>query len=223
MHADKIFVFMLLGCATTLTHAAQPLVLQGNLQVSADVVTASFRTDTLDLQGNVHIEQGPNSISSEQATAADTRSNTSHWTFERAVHIQTAEADLTSDKATAVFSNGVIASAKIAGTPAKFEQRGVTDETQVRGRAGVIDYDFRQGLVTLTNDVWFTHGRDQEFSGCTVAYNVRDESVRANCNGQASGRVKGIIRPRPKSGTTTTGANSPDSLPATQVASESGS
>lgn len=222
MRAEKILALIVLGSMTAQTYAAQPLVLQGNLQVSADIVNASFRTDTLDLQGNVHIEQGPNSITSERATAADSRSNTSHWTFERSVHIQTAEADLTSDTARAVFDNGTIASARIEGAPAKFEQRGVADETQVRGRAGVIDYDFRKGLVTLTNDVWFTHGRDQEFSGCTVAYNVRDESVRANCDGQAPGRVKGVIRPRPKSGNTT-GENTADAPASNQVASENGS
>jgi lipopolysaccharide transport protein LptA len=222
MRAEKILTFLALSSATALAHAAQPLVLQGNLQVSADVFTANFRDDTLDLQGNVHIEQGANSISSERATAADTRSNTSHWTFERAVHIRTAEADLTSDKANAVFSNGTIASAKIEGAPAKFEQRGASAETQVRGRASVIDYDFKQGLVTLTNDVWFTHGRDQEISAGTVVYNVRDESVRVTSDGQASGRVKGIIRPRPKGGNSI-GANAAETPPQTQVASESGS
>jgi lipopolysaccharide transport protein LptA len=222
MRAEQVFALLLLSSVSALTRAAQPIVLQGNLQVSADVVTASFRTDTLDLQGNVHIEQGQNSITSERATAADTRSDKSHWTFERSVHIQTAEADLTSDRASAVFMNGTIASAKIEGAPAKFEQRGVIDDKQVRGRAEVIDYDFKQGLVTLTKDVWFTHGRDQEFSGGTVVYNVRDESVRVNPDGQSSGRVKGIIRPRPKS-SGSTGANTSDAVPPTQVASESGS
>src|SRR3954471_21512910 len=164
MRAETILAFLLFSSAPALTHAAQKLVLQGDLQVSADVFTVSFRSDTLDLDGNVHIEQGPNSITAERATATDTRSDTSHWTFDRSVHIQTAEADLTSDRASAIFASGTIATVKIEGAPAKFEQRGVPDEKQVRGRAGVIDYDLRQGLVTLTNDVWFTHGRDQEFS-----------------------------------------------------------
>jgi lipopolysaccharide transport protein LptA len=220
MRAETILAFLLFSSAPALTHAAQKLVLQGDLQVSADVFTVSFRTDTVDLDGNVHIEQGPNSITAERATAADTRSDTSHWTFDRSVHIQTAEADLTSDRANAIFSNGTIASAKIEGAPAKFEQRGVADEKQVRGRAGVIDYDFKQGLVTLTNDVWFTHGRDQEISSGKVVYNMRDDSVRAE--GQSSGRVKGIIRPRPKSNGTT-GENTSDAPQQTQVASESGS
>jgi lipopolysaccharide transport protein LptA len=223
MHAEKFLTCLLLASAVAPTYAAQQrLVLQGDLQVSADTMTVSFRSDSLDLQGNVHIEQGPDSITSERATAADTRSNTSHWTFERSVHIQTAEADLKADKATAIFDNGTIASAKIEGSPANFVQRGVTDETQVRGRAGIINYDFRQGLVTLTNDPWFAHGRDQEISGGTVVYNLRDETVRVNSAGQAAGRVKGIIRPRPKSGNTT-GTNTPDTPAQTQVASESGS
>jgi len=222
MHAEKFFACLLLASAVAPAHAAQRLVLQGDLQVNADTMTVSFRSDSLDLQGNVHIEQGPDSITSERATATDTRSKTSHWTFDGSVHIQTAEADLKADKATALFDNGTIASAKIEGSPANFAQRGVTDEMQVRGRAGIIDYDFRQGLVTLTNDPWFAHGRDQEISGGTVVYNLRDETVRVNSAGQAAGRVKGIIRPRPKSGNTTS-ANAPDTPAQTQVASESGS
>ncbi|HEU4603329.1 MAG TPA: LptA/OstA family protein [Steroidobacteraceae bacterium] len=222
MRAEHVMAFLVLSGIGSLAHAAQPLVLQGNLQVSADVVTASFRSDTLELEGNVRIEQGPNSIASEHATASDTRSDQSHWTFDRAVHIQTAEADLTSNRATAVFSNGTIASARIEGSPATFEQRGVAAEKQVRGRAGVIDYDFRAGLVTLSNDVWFTHGHDQEISGGTVVYNVRDESVRVTSEGHTSGRVKGIIRPRPKS-SGSTGATTPDTAAHAPGASEIGS
>jgi lipopolysaccharide transport protein LptA len=219
----EIIAALLLAWASASVHAAQPIVLQGNLQVSADVVTASFRSDTLELQGNVRIVQGPNSITSELASATDTRSEKSRWTFERSVHIQTAEANLTSERATAIFSSGTIASARIEGSPAQFEQRDVPADKQVRGRAGVIEYDFNAGLVTLSNDVWFTHGRDQEISGGTVVYNVRDESVRVNADGQSSGRVRGIIRPRPKSSGSTTGAVVPESAPPEQVATESGS
>src|SRR4051794_13599040 len=121
MRAETTLVFLLCSSTPALTHAAQRLVLQGNLQVSADVFTVSFRSDTLDLDGNVHIEQGPNSITAERATVTDTRSDTSHWTFERSVHIQTAEVDLTSDRASAIFTNGTIATVKIEGVPAKFE------------------------------------------------------------------------------------------------------
>jgi lipopolysaccharide export system protein LptA len=63
----------------------------------------------------------------------------------------------------------------------------------VRGRAGVIEYDFTTGIVKLSNQVWFSNGKD-EFRGDVVIYNVRDERVQINPGG-SSNRVRGIIRP----------------------------
>jgi lipopolysaccharide transport protein LptA len=220
---SEIIVALWVALSAGAADAAQTIVLKGDLQATADQLTASFRSDSLELQGNVHFVQGPNSITANRASANDSGSDKSTWTFDGDVHIQTAEADLLSNIARATFNDGTIETAKIEGSPARFEQRGVMPDQQVRGRAGVIEYDFKAGLVTLTNDVWFTHGHDQEFSGGTVVYNVRDESVRVNPNGKSSGRVRGIIRPRPKSGGATTGAAVPGPAPVAQVATESGS
>ncbi len=124
------------------------------------------------------------------------RADTSRWTFETAVRIRSAEADLQSNVATAAFVNGQIADARIEGSPARFEQIGASDNRQVRGRAGVIEYDFNTGVVKLTNQVWFSNGKD-EFRGDVVIYNVRDERVQINPGG-SSNRVRGIIRPNQK-------------------------
>jgi lipopolysaccharide transport protein LptA len=168
---------------------------------SADVLNSDFRSDTLDLSGNVRVTQGPMSIEAGAAKARDFRSDTSRWTFEQAVHIRTAEADLKSSTATAAFEKGVIADARVEGSPAQFEQVGGTPDRQVRGRAGVIEYDFGTGIVKLTDQVWFSNGKD-EFRGDVVIYNVRDERVQINPGGQSSGRVRGIIRPRERPATT---------------------
>jgi lipopolysaccharide transport protein LptA len=169
--------------------------IEGSFAWSADVLNSDFRSDTLDLSGNVRVTQGPMSIESGSARARDFRSDNSHWTFEQAVHIRTAEADLKSSTASAAFVKGQIAGARVEGSPAQFEQIGGAPDRQVRGRAGVIEYDFGAGVVKLTNQVWFSNGKD-EFRGDVVIYNVRDERVQINPGGQSSGRVRGIIRPR---------------------------
>jgi lipopolysaccharide transport protein LptA len=169
--------------------------IEGAFAWSADVLNSDFRSDTLDLSGNVRVTQGPMSIESGAARARDFRSDNSHWTFEQAVHIRTAEADLKSSTASAAFVKGQIAGARVEGSPAQFEQVGGAPDRQVRGRAGVIEYDFGAGIVKLTNQVWFSNGKD-EFRGDVVIYNVRDERVQINPGGQSSGRVRGIIRPR---------------------------
>jgi lipopolysaccharide transport protein LptA len=195
---------LLLLFATVGSGAANAPKLEGGFTWSADVLSSDFRSDTLDLSGNVRVAQGPMSIEAQTAKARDVRGDTSRWTFETAVRIRSAEADLQSNVATAAFVNGQINDARIEGTPARFEQIGASDNRQVRGRAGVIEYDFKTGVVKLTNQVWFSNGKD-EFRGDVVIYNVRDERVQINPGG-SSNRVRGIIRPNQNNKTQTNGS-----------------
>ena len=167
----------------------------------ADVVTSDFRTDTLEFSGNVLVTQGPMSIRAGEAKANAVRSENSRWSFQKAVQIITSEAELQSDSASAAVVGGQLARARVEGSPAQFEQRGGRADRQVRGRAGVIEYDFVAGIVKLTDQVWFSNGKD-EFRGDVVIYNVRDERVQINPGGESSGRVRGIIRPRQSTETT---------------------
>jgi lipopolysaccharide transport protein LptA len=184
----------LLLAALGTTAGAADLVRPGDkFTWDADVVTSDFRTDTLEISGNVIVTQGPTSIQAGAAKANDVRSENSRWSFEQSVHIVTSEAELQSESASAAIVGGQLARARAEGAPAQFEQRGAREDGQVQGRAGVIDYDFVAGIVKLTGNVWFSNGKD-EFRGDVVIYNVRDERLQINPGGQ--GRVRGIIRPR---------------------------
>jgi lipopolysaccharide transport protein LptA len=180
-------------CASTVVIAATAPVTDAGYTWSADVLSSDFRSDTLELRGNVRVMQGPASIEAQTAKGRNVRAESSRWTFEKGVRIRTSEADLFSDLATAGIINGQFADARIEGAPARFEQISGTSNRQVRGRAGVIEYDFNTGVVKLTNQVWFSNGKD-EFRGDVVIYNVRDERVQINPGG-SSNRVRGIIRP----------------------------
>ena len=172
------------------------------LNYDADVVSSDFRTDTLEISGNVRVTQGPTSIQAGSATANDFRSENSRWSFQKSVHIVTSEAELHSDSASAVAIKGQIARARAEGSPAQFAQRGGGADKQVRGHAGLIEYDFVAGVVKLTDQVWFSNGRD-EFRGDVVIYNVRDQRL------DSSGPVRGIIRPRQGTSTTTAPPKTP--------------
>jgi lipopolysaccharide transport protein LptA len=189
----------LLAAAFGATAHAAEIVRPGEaFSWSADVLNSDFRSDTLDLSGNVRVTQGPMSIEAGAATARDFRTENSRWLFQKSVHILTSEAELQSTTASAAIVGGQIAQARVEGSPAQFEQRGGRADRQVRGRAGVIEYDFVAGVVKLTDQVWFSNGKD-EFRGDVVIYNVRDERVQINPGGQSSGRVHGIIRPQQRS------------------------
>jgi lipopolysaccharide transport protein LptA len=184
---------LLLAAIGTTAGAADLLRPDDKFTWDADVVTSDFRTDTLEISGNVIVTQGPTSIQAGAAKANDVRSENSRWSFQQSVHIVTAEAKLQSESASAAIVGGQLARARAEGAPAQFEQRGAREDGQVQGRAGVIEYDFVAGIVKLTDNVWFSNGKD-EFRGEVVIYNVRDERLQINPGGQ--GRVRGIIRPR---------------------------
>jgi lipopolysaccharide transport protein LptA len=154
----------------------------------------------------VRISQGDLSIEAQKATASGMQSDNGRWTFEKSVHIRTADADLKSDSARASFANGQIAEAVAQGSPATFEQRNAAADKQVRGRANTIEYDFGNDTVKLSDNVQFAQGGN-EFRGDTLIYYVRDERVVMNPGGGESGRVNITIRPR-------NGTKQPDAAPA---------
>ncbi|HEY7639670.1 MAG TPA: LptA/OstA family protein [Steroidobacteraceae bacterium] len=173
----------------------------------ADNVTTELRSQTLEISGNVRVTQGASSIQSASAKATGPTEN-SRWSFQKGVRIVTSEAELDSDSADAAVVGGQISRARAQGSPAQFQQRGASADRQIRGRAGVIEYDFAAGVVTLTNQVWFSNGKD-EFRGEVVIYNLRDERLQINPGGQ--GRVQGIIRPQGKTTVSPPPAPQPES------------
>jgi lipopolysaccharide transport protein LptA len=187
--AALLFMLPLLGFGAA---RAAELVRPGDaFSYEADVVTTDLRSQTMEVSGNVRVSQGANSIQSGAAKAIGPSEN-SRWSFQKSVRIVTSEAELDSDSADATIVGGQISRARAQGSPAQFQQRGGSAaDRQIRGRAGVIEYDFVAGVVKLTDQVWFSNGKD-EFRGDALIYNVRDGRV------QSQGRVRGVIRPEGK-------------------------
>src|SRR5688572_4439607 len=126
------------------------------------------------------------------------------------VSIVTANGTLASDQAHIVLADKRVTHATVTGSPATFEQKLDNGKDTVRGRAGIIEYDFRTGLVKLTKEVWFSNGQDEyEFGAEVVVYNVNTAVTQLNPDGQ-SGRVKGIIRRPPPSQAPTGSSLAPD-------------
>src|ERR1044072_9608525 len=114
------FAGMLLG-GLAATAGAADLVHPGDeFNWDAKVVTSDFRTDTLEISGDVRVTQGPMSIEAGAAKANGVRSQNSRWPFENAVHIVTSEAELQSDTARAAVVKGQLARARAQGSPAQF-------------------------------------------------------------------------------------------------------
>jgi lipopolysaccharide transport protein LptA len=195
-----VIATLAIACAPVRTPAAEGGSAQQGVNWRADVLSSNLAKEVLELEGNVRLAQGPTSITASQARVDAFRSDNSRWTFQRSVIIRTAEAELRSNVAKAAFANGAIADAHVEGTPAEFQQLNPKQaDRQIRGRAGVIEYDIANGVVTLTGNVWFGYGKD-EFRGDTVIYSIHDQTVRVNPGGKSPGGVRGTLRPPDRSG-----------------------
>src|SRR5262245_45463822 len=106
IHNNSRRVLALAALLASPAFAAAPPALDSNFSWSADVLSSDFRNETLDLSGNVRVKQGPMSIQSGSARGRDLRATTNRWTFEKAVHIQSDDADLQSNSASAAVVNG---------------------------------------------------------------------------------------------------------------------
>jgi lipopolysaccharide transport protein LptA len=201
-------------------YAVAPKLSTENIQLSADLLSSDLRNDVQVLTGNVRITQGVMSMEAEQATVSGFQSDHSQWTFEKAVHIRTATADLRSDTADAAFASGQISMATVRGTPATFEQLAAAVDKKVSGRANIIEYDFLKGTVRMTQNVWFSYGGN-EFRGDVVVYYVNDERVVVNPGGSnTTGNSRVNITIRPGSGITMPGTKPGPKQPTTPETTE---
>jgi lipopolysaccharide export system protein LptA len=124
----------------------------------------------------------------------------SRWTISGKVRITAEGGSLRSDKAVVSFRDNVISQATITGTPAEFEQQR-DDGTVSRGHANTIDYETTSGTVSLLNNAWLSHGRN-EMTGPQLVYNIKTQSVqgqgKTGTGKPGSDRIRIVIQPRAK-------------------------
>lgn len=124
----------------------------------------------------------------------------SRWTIAGDVRITAEGGSLKSDKAVVSFRENVISQATITGTPAEFEQQR-DDGTVSRGHANTIDYETSSGTVSLINNAWLSHGRN-EMTGPQLVYNIKTQSVQGKgklgSGKPGDDRIRIVIQPRDK-------------------------
>jgi lipopolysaccharide transport protein LptA len=124
----------------------------------------------------------------------------SRWNISGHVRISAEGGSLSSDKAVVSFRDNVISQATITGSPAEFQQQRA-DGTLSRGHANTIDYETASGTVSLIENAWLSHGRN-EMTGPQLVYNIKTQSVQGRgklAAGQSGdGRIRIVIQPRDK-------------------------
>jgi lipopolysaccharide transport protein LptA len=162
------------------------------IQLEARSTDFDYKNNTLVFHG-VRIAQGGLAIEAEDGTATGLDFKESRWLFKGNVRITMPDGSLAADEARIAFSANLVASAEITGSPARFEQK--RDKGIARGRARRIEYQPAAGTVRLTEDAWLSDGNN-EISGQTLVYHMRDQRVLANPDEQGSQPVRIIINPK---------------------------
>lgn len=144
---------------------------------------------------SVTIRQGDLRVVANEARATGTDFDNATWEFKGKVEITMPTGRLRSDLAHVEFRNNTIASVRIVGQPAEFEQRRANNPEPARGRAGSINYDVATNLVRLTTNAWLSDGRN-EIQSTELVYSLTDQKVRAQSKpGDGSGGIRITIRP----------------------------
>ena len=143
---------------------------------------------------DVVITQGDIRVSANEARATGTDFNNAVWVFSGKVRIAMKSGSINSDSARIQFQNNVIASARVEGKPARFEQSRPGNSAPARGRAAIINYDVTTGVVTLTNEAWLSDGRN-DISGNELLYSLKNQKVQAQSRPGTEERVRITIRP----------------------------
>ncbi len=173
---------------------APPLQLSDTqpIELVARSTDFDYKNNTLVFYG-VRIAQGGLAIEADNGTATGLDFKDSHWVFKGNVRITIPDGALASNEAHIAFAANLIASALITGTPATFEQK--RDNGIARGHALKIEYEPAAGTVRLSDDAWLSDGNN-EISGRTLVYNMRDQRVLANPDEQGSQPVRITINPK---------------------------
>lgn len=166
----------------------------GAVTLDAASSDVDYRSNTVVFR-DIVITQGTVRVAAQQARATGLDFENSTWTFTGAVVINVDGGAMRSNEATVNFAANRVATARIRGTPAEFEQPRTGTSDVARGRAGAIDYDVGAGTVTLIGDAWLSDGRN-EIRGQQLTYDVRGQRVQSGSRPGQGDRVQITIRPR---------------------------
>ena len=178
--------------------AAAPLDARAPINLDAASSDFDYRNNTL-LFKRVRITQGPLAVEAQEASATGLEFENSEWTLKGQVRITVPDGKLASDTATVKFKDNQIASARVRGTPAVFEQRLEKTGQLAQGRAESIEYDVGNGTVRLIGDAWLSDGQN-EIRGRTLVYDIGRQRVAANPGETEPGGVRITINPKEPAG-----------------------
>lgn len=182
-------LLIIVAALPTVTQAQAPdLDLRLPWDIDANSTFYDGKTSTT-VFNTLRFSQGDISIEADEGRTTTRENDVGTWQFSGNVVINVRNGHIECDKAVLNFEKNELSIATVTGSPATFQLlRADTDDATVAS-AGKLQYDVRNGVIEFSESASITEGGNQISSNFLV-YNILEQRISADSNGDASERVR---------------------------------
>ena len=164
------------------------------ITVDADSTNYDGKNSVLTFEG-LRITQGNIGIQADHGQATRLDFEDSVWHFSGNVIIDTDQGHIECKTADLEFKQHELHFATIIGTPATFELRRTGSDETTYAQAEQLKYDFTAGVIEFSGDAVITEAGNQ-ISSSFLVYNIEEQRINAQRDGEDGPRVKITYTPR---------------------------
>ncbi len=164
--------------------------------IDADSTSYDGKTATLIFKG-LRLSRGTISIEADEGRVTNRESADSTWQFSGNVVIEVETGQIECEAADLEFAENQLNRASVTGSPAKFRLTRPGSEDATYAEAGRLSYDVPAGVIEFSEQATITEAGN-EISSNFLLYNIAEQRIEADSNGDDSERVR--IRYTPASG-----------------------
>jgi len=164
--------------------------------IDADSTSYDGKTATLIFKG-LRLSRGSISIEADEGRVMNRESADSTWQFSGNVTIEVETGHIECDAADLEFAENQLNRASVTGSPAKFRLTRPGSQEATYAEAGRLSYDVPAGVIEFSEQATITEAGN-EISSNFLLYNIAEQRIEADSNGDDSERVR--IRYTPANG-----------------------
>lgn len=158
------------------------------ISLDADSTDYDGKNSMLMFSG-LRLTQGSIGIQADEGRASKLDFKDSVWHFNGNVIVDVENGHIECETADLSFAEHELLTAIITGSPATFEMRRPDSDEVTYAEAGRLEYDFRNGVVTFSDQASITEGGNQ-ISSTTLVYNIAEQRINAQSGGEGDPKVR---------------------------------
>lgn len=185
---DRLQLVLLTALMIAIPCGAQVDDLKLPISLDADSTDYDGKNSMLMFSG-LRLTQGSIGIQADEGRASKLDFKDSVWHFNGNVIVDVENGHIECDTADLSFAEHELLTAIITGSPATFEMRRPDSDEVTYAEAGRLEYDFRNGVVTFSEQASITEGGNQ-ISSTTLIYNIAEQRINAQSGGEGDPKVR---------------------------------